>query len=444
MPFVPLLLALAPAAQQVQARIPDRAGLGSVPEVRPNVLLIVVDDLGIDHIDWHPVGVAAGNPAPTPFLSSLAQGSLVFTRAYSNPICGPTRATLLTGRHAFRHGLGGNPTQSEPQLALSETTLMEQLVLGGYATGGFGKWHVSLDRDDPNLQGFQHFDGMIVGLKGASYYAWNRVVNGVGSTETGYNTTVTTDTAIQWIQGQPRRRPWFAYVSYAAPHAPYEPPPPALNPLTNAQATDPTLTIYHGMIEAIDTEVARLVQAVDLQRTLVIFIGDNGSAKVVNQAPVVPGKSKFTAYEGGVIVPALATGAGVDRVGQVDGMFHLVDLFQTILDVAEAPPSPAQTDSVSLVDPTAPPALRWLPQRDEIFTERFEPSGTPPFGTPLLLRRMVRHERYKLYRQVAGDELYDLWQDPWENTNLLLGGLTTEERQAYAELSLRMNQILGS
>jgi arylsulfatase A-like enzyme len=442
MALAPLLLAAALLPQQSLAA--GRPGLGSKTKGPPNVLMIVVDDLGIDHLDWHPVGVLAGNPAPTPFLSSLAQGGLVFTRAYSNPICGPTRATLLTGRHPFRHGLGGNPKQSEPQLALSEATLPEQLALAGYATGGFGKWHVSLDRDDPNLQGFQHYDGMITGLKGASYYSWLRVVNGSGFTETGYNTTVTTDAAMQWIAARNPRKPWFAYVSYPAPHAPYEPPPAALNPVTNAQATDPKLTIYHGMIEAIDTEVSRLVQSVDLDRTLVIFIGDNGSSKVVNQAPVVPGKSKFTAYEGGVLVPALVTGASVNRKGTTDGMMHLVDLYQTILDLAGAPTPAVSLDSVSLVDPNAPKALRWLPQRGEVFSERFEPSGTPPFGTPVLLRRMVRHDRYKLLRLDTGDELYDLQSDPWENTNLLLGGLTSEEQLAFDALSARMIAILGS
>ena len=123
MQIAPLLLALAPCLQQ-QAWAPDRPGLSERVDGPPNVLLIIVDDMGVDHLAWHPVGVAAGNPAPTPFLSTLAQGALVFTQAYSNPICGPTRATLLTGRHAFRHGLGGNPTnRTKLQLTCARANL---------------------------------------------------------------------------------------------------------------------------------------------------------------------------------------------------------------------------------------------------------------------------------------------------------------------------------
>jgi arylsulfatase A-like enzyme len=249
-----LLGLMLPQGGQQGAAFGPLKAFGEPAPRRPNVLLVVSDDLGVDHLGWHPVGVLAGNPAPTPVMASLAAQGVVFTEAYAAPICGPSRACLLTGRLPFRHGLGDNPIAGEAELPFSEWTLAEALQAHGYATGGFGKWHVSLERDDPNLQGFDHFDGTIAGLKNASYYLWPRVVDGVGFNESGYNTSVVTDSAIDWIQGQ-GAGPWFAYVAYSAPHKPMERPPPALNPVTQAKATSTELELYHGTIESLDTEL---------------------------------------------------------------------------------------------------------------------------------------------------------------------------------------------
>jgi arylsulfatase A-like enzyme len=439
---------LLPAWLAVVAALQQAAPFGSFPgavvKTPPNVLLIVADDLGAEHLVWHPVGAEAGNPAPTPFLSSLAQSGVVFVRAYAQPACGPSRAAVLTGRHGFRHGLGANPKAGEPQLGLAEVTLAELLGRAGYATGIFGKWHVSLKPGDPYKQGFQHFDGYIGGQQGNSYYAWQRWVNGVAVSEKEYTTSAITTSAVQWIQSRAPGTPWFAMVCHRAPHAPYEPPPPELNPITNAQPTDDDITIHHGMIEALDAEVQRLVESVDLKRTLVLFVSDNGSPNAVAQSPVVPGKAKFSAYEGGVVVPVLAIGATVTRQGPEYGLVHLVDLFQTVLDVAHASASPAVTDSVTLYPRGLPAALRWLPRRDEAYAERFEPNGTPPSATPTLVRRMLTDGRYKLLRTDSGDEFYDLARDPWEANDLIQLGLTAKEQLVYDALSARITAILGS
>src|SRR5687768_17106443 len=91
----------------------------------PNILLIVADDLGVEHLDWHPVGLAAGNPAPTPVLTALAAKSLRFNDFYSTPVCAPSRACLLTGRLPFRTGIGENPDYGGFDLELGEYTLAE-------------------------------------------------------------------------------------------------------------------------------------------------------------------------------------------------------------------------------------------------------------------------------------------------------------------------------
>jgi arylsulfatase A-like enzyme len=439
---------LATLALLFQTQLPSVPPTHAVPRARPNVLLILVDDLGVDHVEWHPVGQAAGNWAPTPVLSALADEALVFTRAYGTPICSPSRATLLTGRYPFRHGIGANIEAGQAVLPLSEVTLAELLTPAGYRTGAFGKWHVALDRDDPNLQGFQHFDGSIFNIGGGGnggYYDWVRIVNGASTIESGYATTVVTDSAMAWISSvDGARAPWFAYVAYHAPHVPYEAPPPSLNPLTNAQANDPDETIYHGMVEALDAEIGRLLSVVDTRDTLVIFTGDNGPAQGIAQLPIPPGKAKPTPYEGGVLVPAMVFGATVGRAGEDSGLVHLVDFFRTILDVAEAPGPGVPTDSVSLLDPVRPRALRWVPLRERIFAGRFKPNAAPPFGPFTVERRALRGIQFKLVRTESGDQLYDLVADPWESTDLIPLGLTPTQQTAYDGLVAELVALLGS
>lgn len=417
--------------------------LPSSQPIRPNVLLILADDLGTDHLSWHPVGAAAGNPAPTPELASLAAQGLVFTEAYAAPLCSPSRASLLTGRLPYRHGIGDNVVVGSLELSFDELTLAEALGGVGYDTAGFGKWHVSLGPFDPLRQGFEHYDGTISGLKYQSYYNWKRYIDGKASTETGYNTTVVTDSAVAWIRSR-STRPWFAYVAYSAPHRPYEAPPIALDPITQASPTSPENVIYHGMIEALDTEVGRLVREVDLANTLVLFLGDNGTVGGSAQPPVLPNKAKSTVYEGGVRVPAFVLGATVTATGERAGFVHLVDLFGTLLDAAQLPPPPGPIDSVSLLAPGLPPAMRWQPRRKNLFTERFDLTGTLPNGPFLSLRRSLREQRYKLIRTELSDELYDLWLDPWESYDLLQGPLSAVEQAAYAELDVRLESIVNS
>ena len=417
---------------------------------RPNVLLIVADDLGVEHVKFHPVGRATGNTAHMPFLDKLSSNAIVYTDFYATPICSATRASLLTGRYPFRHGLSRKLIPGEPGLPSEEITIAEQLAGAGYRTGAFGKWHLSYDRDDPGNQGFELYDGSLLNLSGGAgtgYYQWPRIRNGKSSQSTRYATSATTDAAVAWIRTlKPQAAPWFAYVAYHAPHKPYDAPPPHLNPKTQAHDSDSDLVIFHGMAEAMDREIARLMRAVDLRDTLVIFVGDNGSAPKVVQGPVKPNKAKQTAFEGGIRVPAMIAGAGVFQApGEYGGLVHIVDLFNTILDYTGTPrlsPKVATIDSVSLFDPALAADLRWLPNRQTLFTERFGPNGKLPFQNYTFLWRSVRGHRYKLLRTLGGDRFYDLQQDPWELTNLAKGGLGPVLLKEYELLEAEMDGLV--
>ena len=426
---------------------------GSVPPIgpvkQPNVLLILVDDLGVEHVDFHPVGRAAGNPAPTPYLDSLASQAVIYTQFYATPICSASRASRLTGRYPFRHGVGGKIAVGEHTLPRKEVTIAEQVRQVGYRTGAFGKWHVSYDRENPRDQGFEHYDGCILNLGaggGDGYYDWLRVCDGQAWMESRYATSATTDAAKAWIQERNAAPdPWFAYVAYHAPHSPHDPPPAYLNPITQASAGDSNLVIYHGMIEALDREIERLMRVVDLTDTLVIFVGDNGSPNGVVQGPVLPGKAKHTAFEGGILVPAFVTGAGVNQDhGDYEGPVHIVDLFDTILDYTGAPHVPAKVakvDSVSLYDRTLPVDVRWIPLRQTMFTERFGPNGTGPLGPYTFLWRAARDGRYKVLRTLGGDRLFDLQVDPWEKVNLLKVPLSPAMNKEYQALTAVIDDL---
>jgi arylsulfatase A-like enzyme len=451
------LLLLLPLLMQPSTPLPGPSqaqgpgsSIGTVS--RPNVLLILVDDLGVEHVKFHPVGRATGNPARTTYLNSLANQSIVYTDFYATPICSATRASLLTGRHPFRHGVGRRIVQGEPGLDTQEITLAEQLAQDGYRTAAFGKWHISFDRDNPTDQGFELFDGSLLNLSGgggSGYYQWVRTRNGKSWTSQRYATSATTDAAAAWIrQREDETPPWFAFVAYHAPHGPFEPPPAQLNPFTKAQAGDPTLVIYHGMVEALDREIARLMREVDLSDTLVIFVGDNGSPSVVAQGPVVQGKAKHTAYEGGIRVPAMIAGAGMSQTpGEYGGVVHIVDLFNTILDYTDAPrvdPQTAVLDSVSLCDPALPADARWLPNRGMLFTERFGPNGKQPNQAYAFLWRSVRGPRYKLLQTLSGDQLYDLWTDPWELNDLTQGFIDPALMLEYRALDARIDELVDN
>ena len=346
---------------------------------------------------------------------------MLFRNAWAAPVCAPTRAALLTGRHGFRTGLG---TVDGAELSGHELTLAEALV--GYESRAVGKWHLG-DPLDPLSQGFASF----VGLSGGgvpSYYAWDRYENGVATPQTEYVTTVMTDDAIAALGAM--KPPWLLYVAYNAPHAPFEAPPAHLCPSLsgggacagvscgNLSGSPSTAELVRAMTEALDTELGRLLDAVALAdpNAHVFFLGDNGTVKQAAQAPFVPEHGKGELNEGGLNVPLLVKGPGVVQ-GESAALVSVVDLFATLTELALATEAADwyATDSVSfapcLADPAAGP-------RTFVYAERFGPSNSP--GPWANHEQAVREARYKLIRRAGQpDELYDLELDPFESTDLL-------------------------
>ena len=321
-----------------------------------NVLLLILDDWGIDMspIDNTEPGVTLPN---MPTLQSLAASGLRFTNAYAQPICSPTRATILTGRHPFRHGVG-NP-QANSTLDTSELALPEIFTAQSspYGMASFGKWHLGGNTTGPfSRGGWPHFKG-IRGGGVPDYNLWPKleVINGV-ATEIAdhpvYTTTDQVNDAVSWL-GTQGSNPWFCWMAFNAPHDPFHEPPAGLAPVggyTNPGDTS-NAGMYRRMLEALDTEISRLLAAVDLSKSNVILIGDNGTPGQVVQAPFGNGNAKGDLYQGGVHVPLVVTGPDVTvPAGSTsDTMVHCIDLFSTILELAGID-SEAATASVDVID----------------------------------------------------------------------------------------------
>ncbi len=248
--------------------------------VADNVLLIIADDLGADSVGLFS---PANTTAPTPTLDGLAANGVRFTRCWSNPTCSPSRAALLTGRHGFRTGVGW----PGDVIGLSEGTIANAFNSAGYGTACIGKWHLSNQTnggdDNPNLMGFDHFSGAMSGAL-RDFFLWPKVVNGQALQQRvrTYATTENVNDAISWIDEQDSD--WFLWLAFNAPHSPFHLPPNELHSYdllgTEADiAANPT-SYYQASIEAMDTEIGRLLGSIDaavLANTTIIFVGDNGT-----------------------------------------------------------------------------------------------------------------------------------------------------------------------
>ncbi len=426
------------------------AGAAVEAQSNSNVLILIADDVGVDAL----ASYAEGSDFPiTPNLDALTQQGILFRNAYGNPLCSPTRAAILTGRYGFRTGIGENVALTGAALPLAEITLPEMLDLGSglYSHAAIGKWHLGNGSVGgslaPNNAGFSHYDGCLRGqLLPAPYnfYYWPRTVNGSTQINTTYATTATVNAALEWINTH--AEPWVCYVSFNAANAPFQAPPAGLyyedltgiDPLTNPRP------FYKASIEAMDTEIGRLFAALGskLQNTLVVFTGDNGPApKLTTLHP--PSHVKGTVFEGGINVPLLVSGPQVDVPGtECAGLVNTLDLYATVAELAGV--DLAQThagvplDSVSLVPyftDSQQASLRWF-----TFSERFLPLGAK--GTHVTQnRRAIREARYKLIRVNSVYSFYDLWNDPFEQTDLV-GSLTTEQQEIFDLLKQQLLSMI--
>ncbi|HEX6012992.1 MAG TPA: sulfatase-like hydrolase/transferase [Geminicoccaceae bacterium] len=421
-----------------------------------NILLLIADDYGIDVTRYYPLAdrrTTTPEAPPAPNLANLARNGLLFRNTWAQPSCSPTRATMLTGRYGFRTGIGKpvphDPGAAAPTFSLDEFTLPEAFQARpdlNYLLLHVGKWHLSRGASDPNQHGWPRFSGPHPELaRLESHFQWPKVVNGVETTSTVYATTDQVNDIVQAIaEAKAADRPYFIWGALSAPHSPYQKPPNHLHSRDSLPSSGATRRAYfEATVEAMDTEIGRLLRSVELATTTVIFLGDNGTTGSVIESPYPSSKDKGTLYQGGVHVPLLIAGAGVEEPGRtIPQLVNTTDLFPTILqlagiDPAAALPAGTKTDGVSLlpyIENKAHPKPRaWA------YAEQF------PTRWNARWQRTIRDGRYRLIEGADGArEFYDLSTDAFESRNLLRQTLTSTQSQRLRALDQQLDALLAT
>ncbi|MBX2797993.1 MAG: sulfatase-like hydrolase/transferase [Myxococcales bacterium] len=424
------------------------------PELPPNVVVVILDDVGIDKL-----GLYGAHPevAPTPTLDGLASQGLLFERAYAMPTCSASRAALLTGRHARRTGLGGIvwPFTTTYELPLAEQTLPETLAAAPvpYASAMAGKWHLASNvspstTQHPRLSGFGWFAGSMNNLwvnsdtqqGGHDFFAWEKVQpDGQVEMERTYATTDTTDDAIAQLKRL--EEPFLLVVSYNAAHNPWHVPPQELH--SYGQTDGSEAQRHLAAIEALDTSLGRLVATLDDRHpdAQLWVVGDNGSPKVVTLPPLKRMRAKSTVYEAGVRVPLIVRGPGVAVGARTQALWSVVDLLPTVAELAGASGSVAA--GVGPLDGLSQAAVLRDPEanvRTEIYVEGLSPTGRGPFEED---ERALLDDRFKLVRHTDGsEELFAVADGALHEGEDLLGDGPLS-RDAEASLA-RLRERLGS
>jgi len=406
---------------------------GNQEITNPNVLLIIADDMGLDASPGYNVGALKPN---MPNLQNLINSGVRFNNVWSNPVCSPTRSTILTGKYGYRTGvLIGNDPLSTSEISLQ--TYITNNSGNEYSNAVIGKWHLSgtpAQPLHPNNMGIQYFSGVIGGGV-QSYYNWQHTENGNANTSNEYTTTKLTDDAITWINDQ--EQPWFLWLAYNAPHTPFHLPPSDLHyqgslPEDQASIDTNPLPYYLAAIEAIDSEMGRIFNSIsseDLENTVIIFLGDNGTpGQVVQQYNSQ--RAKGSLYKGGINVPMIISGKGVNRVNaQEDALISTVDLFATISELCGINTQEIH-DSNSFQDLLNSGGSN---NRSHIYSEL----GSNYFA--------IRNSTHKYMSFEDGSEaLYNLEENPFEMPNLLNPiqlPLSDNDQQNQTELIAIADQI---
>ncbi len=488
---------------------------------QPNMLLVIADDYGFDKSSLY----ASGDYVPpTPVIEALALAGVTYDNVWSSPSCSPTRATIITGQHGSRNGITGviaPPVAGFDDRLEYPYFLPRQLGRLGYATGLVGKWHLARTGDSPVRAGFDFFAGRERSFGPAGTVSQDVVAAYWGTfLETflcapacarvtfpesprqapvprhlhgNYMTTWEVDQALGWISERDDS-PWFLWLAFQAPHEPLQLPPenlvdpelarrietyfgsyeaglwvPARDDPNGAQL------VFNAMVSAMDTEMGRLIEALDLDETVVIFLGDNGTVPSLSDPAVVPnGRGKGSIYQGGIHVPLVIASADIRDPGRRSAaLVHTSDIYSTVLELAGAEMTPqGKPESIPpevvingrSVVPTLSGEL--IPGRRFILAEGGAISGNPAFHEqPRFGGRettAIRNDRYKLVLVTVLDEnrsficvedpqptadnpvpcsrdervksyqLYDLQRDPRESNDLLAQGVDALDRETRA------------
>ncbi|MEQ6124198.1 sulfatase-like hydrolase/transferase [Pseudotenacibaculum sp. MALMAid0570] len=394
-----------------------------IVNARSNILLVIADDLGKDAMPNYSEGTIKPN---MPTLQSLISAGITFDNLWSYPVCTPTRASILTGKYGFKTGV----LEVGDVISTTETSLQQYIdnqTGNEYATAIIGKWHLSNTIADPITMGIDYYAGILNGGV-QSYTNWNLVENGQSNNSTEYTTTKFTDLAIDWVGNQ--SKPWFLWLAFNAPHTPFHLAPTNLHsqgnlPTDQASIDANPMPYFMSAIEAMDSELGRFLNSLPSEEranTIIIFIGDNGTPNQVAQSPYAAMRAKGSIYQGGVNVPMVISGVGVNRFSSRESaLVHTTDLFATIANIAGVSVGEIE-NSASFYDLLNDEDAS---QREFVYTERSN-NG---------VSYAIRNADYKLIVHENGtQEFYHLTMDAYETNNLIGTNLSNEAIMAKTAL----------
>lgn len=319
---------------------------------KPNILIIISDDLGWNDVGYH------GSEIKTPNIDKLAETGICLEQHYAMPTCTPTRVSLMTGKYPSRYGILG-PDYGEV-INLGDPTLASILSENGYFTAIAGKWHLGSPPYTPLKYGFQssygYFDGQIdpytheykTETKFTSRKSWHR--NDEYFDEEGHVTDLLTAEAIRIIE-EKREKPFFLYVAHHVPHYPLDEPEKWMS-LYDALSMHPSRKLFAASVSHMDDGIGKILEALERtgkrDNTLILFFSDNGGqhswhsttdyqGKYTNKPHSVLGNNypltgwKGDLYEGGIRLPAIANWPGKIESKILNSPIHMVDWLPTLI-----------------------------------------------------------------------------------------------------------------
>ena len=406
-----------------RAETPDAAT--SAAE-RPNILLIIVDDLGYADLSSY-----GATDLRTPNVDRLVGEGMRFDNFYANcPVCSPTRASVLTGRYPDLVGVPGvirtRARDNWGFLAPSAVMLPELLRGAGYETAIVGKWHLGLESPSTPLdRGFMTFHGFLGDMMDDYYNHRRHGINYMRRDREviepqGHATDLFSEWAIDYLQSRrDKTEPFFLYLAYNAPHTPIQPPDDWLEKVKKREAgIDERRAKLVALIEHMDDGIGRVLRALDAfklrDKTLVVFVSDNGGQlNVGGRCGNVRG-GKQDMYEGGLRVPACVAWPGkILPKSRSAAVALTMDLYPTLCAAAGVEIKDP-IDGVSLL-----PLLRGeastLPERDLVFVRReggFRYDGQDYYAFRRGPWKLVQNTPFEPF------QLYNLESDPREAENL--------------------------
>ena len=457
LPLITLSACSASSDENKSSSSPAKTVSVSAPVGAPNVIFILVDDMGYGQlgITGHPI-------IKTPNIDGLAKNGLLFTQAYSgSTVCSPSRISLMTGKDVGQLHSNANTIKLRPE----DKTLAHMMSGVGYKTALFGKYGIgtTFGKTDPMTMGFHNWYGLLHNITAHRQFPtmmfrdnnMEFVAPNVGGAEGAYAQKLFTDAAVDYINEQDAENPFFMFLSYTSPHAELAAPEEFVAPYSGKfdekyytglsdPENKPMFADYYpkpvaepgatqaGMVAALDAYIGEVMAALDAkgmaENTLVFFTSDNGPheeggadpLQIKASGPYRGGKRDL--YDGGIHVPMIAHWPAKIEGGRIsDTPIAFADVLPTLADLANAPQAameglnPNGTSVLPiLINPDAELAERVL------YWEFAQQLGDPNSGVVGTVKQAARRGDWKAVRLTENSniELYNIIEDKSESQNL--------------------------